>query len=142
MKWSFFFTTAIGKKIVMALTGLFLITFLIVHVGLNACIFNDLSFFDPADNGEMFNKAAHFMGSTVVIRIIEIGLFLFLILHTYQGYQLTVQNRRRRGQGYAKAAWRARLQVVQPLHGFAGHHHPPFSDCAHQRFLVAVPCKP
>jgi succinate dehydrogenase / fumarate reductase cytochrome b subunit len=102
MKWSFFFTTAIGKKIVMALTGLFLITFLIVHVGLNACIFNDLSFFDPADNGEMFNKAAHFMGSTVVIRIIEIGLFLFLILHTFQGYQLTVQNRRRRGEGYVK----------------------------------------
>lgn len=86
----------------MALTGLFLITFLIVHVGINACIFYDLPFFDPKDNGEMFNKAAHFMGSTVVIRIIEIGLFLLLILHAFQGYQLTVQNRRRRGHGYEK----------------------------------------
>lgn len=102
MKWSFFFTSAIGKKIVMALTGLFLITFLIVHVGINACIFYDLSFFDPADNGEMFNKAAHFMGATVLIRIIEIGLFLFLIVHSIQGWQLEVQNRRRRGHGYQK----------------------------------------
>jgi succinate dehydrogenase / fumarate reductase cytochrome b subunit len=102
MKWSFFFTSPVGKKIVMALTGLFLISFLVVHVGINACIFYDLSFFDPADNGEMFNKAAHFMGSTVVIRIIEIGLFLFLLVHTFQGWQLEVQNRRRRGHGYAK----------------------------------------
>lgn len=86
----------------MALTGLFLITFLVVHVGINACVFYDLRFFDPADNGEMFNKAAHFMGSTVLIRIIEIGLFLFLIIHSIQGWQLEVQNRRRRGHGYQK----------------------------------------
>jgi succinate dehydrogenase / fumarate reductase cytochrome b subunit len=93
MKWSFFFTSAIGKKIVMALTGLFLITFLIVHVGLNATIWAN-------DHGEMFNKAAHFMGSTIVIRIIEIGLFIFFIIHIIQGWQLEVQNRRRRAKGY------------------------------------------
>ena len=86
----------------MALAGLFLISFLIVHVGINSCIFYDLSFFDPKDNGEMFNKAAHFMGSTVVVRIIEIGLFALLILHTIQGWALEVQNRRRRGHAYQK----------------------------------------
>jgi succinate dehydrogenase / fumarate reductase cytochrome b subunit len=101
MKWSYFFTSAIGKKIVMGLTGLFLISFLIVHVGLNACIFADLSFLNPNDNGEMFNRAAHFMGSTIVTRILEIVLFIGFIIHIIQGWQLEVQNRRRRGQGYA-----------------------------------------
>jgi succinate dehydrogenase cytochrome b subunit len=101
MKWSEFFTSSVGKKLVMALTGLFLITFLVIHAGLNACIFNDLPFFDPADNGRMFNKAAHFMGSTVVIRILEIGLFIFFFIHIIQGYSLTVQNRAKRKKGYA-----------------------------------------
>ncbi|HYO23225.1 MAG TPA: succinate dehydrogenase, partial [Flavisolibacter sp.] len=69
MKWSHFFTSVVGRKFVMALTGIFLITFLLVHVGLNACIFAD--WVDTTDNGEMFNKAAHFMGSTIVTRILE-----------------------------------------------------------------------
>jgi succinate dehydrogenase / fumarate reductase, cytochrome b subunit len=100
MNWSYFFTSAIGKKIVMALTGLFLISFLIVHVGLNSCIFYDLPFFDPNDNGSMFNRAAHFMGASLVIRIMEIGLFLFFILHIVQGWVLSAQNRRRREKDY------------------------------------------
>ena len=81
----------------MALTGLFLISFLIVHVGLNSCIFNDLRFFDPNDNGSMFNRAAHFMGASLVIRIMEIGLFAFIILHIVQGYIVEAKNRSRRG---------------------------------------------
>lgn len=101
MKWSYFFTSAIGKKIVMGLTGLFLISFLIIHVGLNACMFADLSFLDPSDNGEMFNRAAHFMGSTIITRILEIVLFIGFIIHIIQGWQLEVQNRRRRGAGYS-----------------------------------------
>jgi hypothetical protein len=54
MKWSYFFSSAVGRKIVMATTGIFLVLFLIVHVGLNACIFAD--WVDTSDNGEMFNK--------------------------------------------------------------------------------------
>jgi succinate dehydrogenase / fumarate reductase, cytochrome b subunit len=100
MKWSEFFTSSIGKKLVMSLTGIFLISFLIVHVGLNSCIFNDLPIFDPTDDGRMFNKAAHFMGSTVVIRIMEIGLFIFFLIHIVQGYILEVQNRSKRKVGY------------------------------------------
>jgi len=100
MKWSEFFTSSVGKKLVMALTGLFLISFLVIHVGLNSCIFNDLSFFDPTDDGRMFNKAAHFMGSTIVIRILEIGLFIGFIIHIVQGYVLEVKNRSTRNKGY------------------------------------------
>lgn len=84
----------------MALTGLFLISFLIIHVGLNSTIFYDLSFFDANDNGSMFNRAAHFMGSSMVIRILEIGLFAGIILHIVQGYAVEAKNRGRRGQGY------------------------------------------
>jgi succinate dehydrogenase / fumarate reductase cytochrome b subunit len=102
MKWSYFFTSAVGRKLVMALTGFFLITFLIVHVGLNSCIFYDLSFFDPSDNGSMFNRAAHFMGASLVVRIMEIGLFAGLILHIVQGYVVELKNRSRRGKAYAK----------------------------------------
>jgi succinate dehydrogenase / fumarate reductase, cytochrome b subunit len=98
MKWSQFFTSSVGKKFVMSLTGLFLVSFLVIHVGLNACIWNDLY---SEDNGEMFNKSAHFMGSTVVIRIMEWGLFAGFILHIIQGYVLESKNLSRRGKGYA-----------------------------------------
>lgn len=93
MKWSEMFTSAIGKKIVMGLTGLFLITFLVVHVSVNACIWAN-------DGGVMFNKAAHFMGSMVVIRIVEIGLFVGIFIHIIQGYVLEFSNRSKRGVGY------------------------------------------
>jgi succinate dehydrogenase / fumarate reductase cytochrome b subunit len=93
MKWSEFFTSSVGKKFVMGLTGLFLVSFLVVHVGINACIW-------AMDGGEMFNKAAHFMGSTVVIRILEIGLFVGFFVHIIQGLALEFQNRKKRATGY------------------------------------------
>jgi succinate dehydrogenase / fumarate reductase cytochrome b subunit len=88
------FTSSVGKKLVMAFTGIFLILFLIVHAGLNACIWAN-------DKGEIFNKAAHFMGSFVLPRVLEIGLFLGIFLHILQGYMLTLENRSKRSIGYA-----------------------------------------
>ena len=96
MKWSEFFTSSIGKKFIMSLTGIFLISFLVVHVGVNACIW-------AGDDGQMFNLASHFMGTTVVIRIVEVGLFAGLLMHIVQGLVLEVQNRSRRKTGYAVA---------------------------------------
>ncbi|MDB5196769.1 MAG: succinate dehydrogenase [Flaviaesturariibacter sp.] len=100
MKWSYFFTSAVGRKLVMAFTGFFLISFLLVHAGLNSCIFNDLKYFNENDNGSMFNRAAHFMGNSLVIRIMEIGLFAGLLLHVIQGYAVELKNRSKRGTGY------------------------------------------
>ncbi len=94
MKWSAFFTSSVGKKFIMALTGVSLIVFLVVHAGINACIWAN-------DGGEMFNKAAHFMGSTVLIRIIEVGLFIGILLHVIQGFVLTAKNNRRKPVKYA-----------------------------------------
>jgi succinate dehydrogenase / fumarate reductase cytochrome b subunit len=93
MKWSDFFTSSVGKKFVMALTGLFLISFLVIHAGINACIFNN-------DGGDMFNRAANFMGTSMVVRTLEWGLFLGFFVHIIQGYVLEARNLSRRGQGY------------------------------------------
>lgn len=84
----------------MALTGLFLISFLIVHVGLNCCIFYDLPIFNHNDNGSMFNRAAHFMGSSWAIRLMEFILFGGFILHIIQGYIVEIKNKSRRNKGY------------------------------------------
>jgi succinate dehydrogenase / fumarate reductase cytochrome b subunit len=94
MTWKQVFTSSIGQKITMALTGIFLIVFLVVHAGVNALVWAN-------DGGEMFNRAANFLGANVVPRIIEIGLFLFFILHIVQGYLLEAENRTRRNVGYA-----------------------------------------
>jgi succinate dehydrogenase / fumarate reductase, cytochrome b subunit len=94
MNWSEIFTSSVGKKLVMAITGLFLITFLVIHVGLNICVFAN-------DNGEMFNLAAHFMGSHWLIRAMEWVLFGGFLVHIIQGFVLEFQNRSRRKQKYA-----------------------------------------
>ncbi|MEP6466682.1 MAG: succinate dehydrogenase, partial [Parafilimonas sp.] len=99
MTWKQVFTSSIGKKITMASTGIFLILFLIVHVGLNACIWAATG--KNSDHGRMFNVAANFMGSMIVIRIIEIGLFVFIFIHAIQGLLLEASNRTKRNVQYA-----------------------------------------
>jgi succinate dehydrogenase / fumarate reductase cytochrome b subunit len=94
MKWSEFFTSAIGKKLVMSFTGIFLILFLIIHVALNATIWAN-------DGGKMFEAGAHFMGSNVVPRVLEVGLMAGILLHIIQGLMLEFQNRSKRKKGYA-----------------------------------------
>lgn len=98
MNWSQLLTSSIGKKIVMGITGLFLVSFLVVHMGVNACIFKDA--FVPDDNGDMFNRAADFMGRTVVIRIMEVVLIAGFLIHIIQGFALEFENRRKRKSGY------------------------------------------
>jgi len=49
-----FLTSSLAKKFVMAATGLFLISFLVIHVSINSLIFLN-------DGGESFNTEAHFI---------------------------------------------------------------------------------
>lgn len=90
------FGSALIKKYWMALTGLFLVSFLVVHAAINAMIYFN-------DGGVTFNKWAHFMGSNLIIRTMEIGLFLGLILHVVDGILITRQNRAARPVNYAYA---------------------------------------
>lgn len=97
MSWKNYFTTSIGKKIIVGATGLFLIIFLIVHCYVNAMIF-------WPDKGQHFTEAAKFMGGNVAIRIVEVGLFIAIIVHFVQGLMLSAQNMKRRGTPYAVKA--------------------------------------
>lgn len=113
MSWKNYFSTSVGKKIQMSLTGIFLITFLIVHCYINAQIFWN-------DGGAEFDKLAHFMGTNPVIRTIEIGLFAFLILHIVQGLLLWSKNRSKRASRYAVSAGNATSKWYSRSMGLLG----------------------
>jgi succinate dehydrogenase / fumarate reductase cytochrome b subunit len=106
-KQSYIFGSSIGKKFVMGLTGLFLISFLLVH-----CFINSMVFFDPT--GALFNDYAHFMGSNILIRIAEVGLFVGLIIHIADGLLLWKENINARPEKYkhnqpaANSTWYSR----------------------------------
>lgn len=90
------FRSSLGRKLIMSLAGLFLITFLVVHLGINSL----LILFDSSDN---FNVAAHFMSTNGVIRVMEFVLFGGFILHMLYGVILQIQNWISRGSiGYKK----------------------------------------
>lgn len=95
MSKSGFLKSSIGKKFIMGITGLFLISFLVVH-----CFVNSLIFIN--DGGETFNLGCEFMGTNWIIRAMEIVLFAGLILHMVQSLILTLENRKARPVGYAK----------------------------------------
>ena len=111
MKWNQVLTSSIGRKYVMAITGLFLVIFLMVH-----CYVNMTVLFTNGE--ENFNRAAHFMSSNILVRIAEIGLFAGIIVHIVQGYALTMMNRKTRSQKYAVAplaktsSWYSRSMAV------------------------------
>ena len=86
--------SSLGKKLLMAITGLFLISFLLVHCSLNALIFLN-------DGGVAFNEGAEFMGTNPVIRTMEIVLFAGLLLHIYDGLRLWFENKSKRPVAYA-----------------------------------------
>lgn len=87
------FGSSLVKKYWMALTGLFLISFLVVHATVNAQIFWN-------DGGVTFNAWAHFFGTNILIRTMEIVLFLGLIAHVVDGLMLWNQNRAARPVKY------------------------------------------
>ncbi len=93
---SSFLGRSLTKKIVMALAGLFLITFLLVHLGINLFLLSE----DPTP----FNKAAHFMGSNLIIKIFELVLMGGFLIHILWGIILQIQNWLARPIRYKKTA--------------------------------------
>lgn len=85
--------SSITKKVIMALAGLFLISFLIVHLGINLLILKN-------DGRESFNMAAHFMVTNPVIQTMQWVLFGGFILHILLGIVLQLQNWMARPQRY------------------------------------------
>ena len=81
-----FLTSSIGKKVILSLSGLFLIAFLCVHLALNLLLIVD-------NSGELFNIGAHFMATNPIIKIVEPILAIGFIIHIILASILTLQNR-------------------------------------------------
>ncbi|MCU0435074.1 MAG: succinate dehydrogenase cytochrome b subunit [Bacteroidia bacterium] len=89
-----FLTSSLGKKTVMALSGLFLCLFLLEHLYTNVHLFF-------GDGGKEFNEASHSMVHSILIRIIEVVLFLAIVVHVAQALLLTKENSDARPVKYA-----------------------------------------
>lgn len=85
--------SSITKKIWMSLMGLFLMIFLVVHLGINS-----LLLFDPSR--ELFNEVAHFMGTNLIIQVLQWVLFAGFAIHIILGVVLQIQNMIARPKGY------------------------------------------
>lgn len=94
MTLSQFLTSSLGKKTVMAATGLFLILFLCEHLYGNLLLF-------ASDGGAAFNEYSHSMTHNLLIRIVEVLLFAAIVIHVVQAIYLTKQNSDARPVKYA-----------------------------------------
>lgn len=88
------FSSTIGQKFIMALTGLFLCTFLIVHMIGNLQLFK-------ADFGLAFNTYAVFMTTNPLIKFVSYGLYALILLHAVKGFLLLNKNNKARPVKYA-----------------------------------------
>lgn len=89
---SSFLGSSIGKKLIMSITGSFLIVFLLVHLFLNL-----LTLVGP----DAFNTAAHFMGHNPVMKVMEFALAAGFLLHMIYASYLTITNQKARPVKYA-----------------------------------------
>lgn len=96
MNWfSRLLTSTLGRKVMMAITGLFLILFLVVHLIGNLQLLRH-------DQGEAFNVYAHFMTSNPLIKTISYVNYAAILVHVVWAFMLTKINRDARGpEGYA-----------------------------------------
>ncbi|WP_028981640.1 succinate dehydrogenase cytochrome b subunit [Sporocytophaga myxococcoides] len=83
----------LGQKLIMSLTGLFLISFLLEHLLSNLLLLKS----DGAD----FNAYAEFMKTNPVIQAAEYILFGGFIVHIIYAAIITAKNKKARPQGYA-----------------------------------------
>lgn len=88
-----FFTSSVGQKFIMSVTGIFLMLFLIVHLTVNSLLLA---------GPEAFNSAAHFMSTNSAIVIIEPILALGFIIHIIYSAYITYKNQRLRPVHYKK----------------------------------------
>ena len=88
-----FLSSSVGRKVVMSLSGLFLITFLLVHLGVNLTLFV---------GPETFNGASHFMATNPIIQVMQYVLAAGFIFHIAMGIKLELKNRASRPIKYAK----------------------------------------
>lgn len=81
-------SSSIGRKFVMALTGICLVLFVTFH-----CLMNSVAIFWPA----AYNAICQFLGANWYALVASMGLAALFIIHIIYALWLTVQNRKARG---------------------------------------------
>ncbi len=90
-----FFKSSIGQKLLMSVSGLFLIVFLLVHLLANLFLLA---------GSDAFNIIVHFMDTNPLIQIMQPVLALGFIVHIIYASILTIQNQKARPKSYDKVA--------------------------------------
>src|SRR5271165_4234212 len=86
----------LSRKNLMALTGLFLCFFLVIH------LFGNLQLLLPAESARwQFNFYSKLLSENIFIQLISYFLFASILAHAVYALLITVQNRRSNGQRYA-----------------------------------------
>ncbi|MBL7957487.1 MAG: succinate dehydrogenase cytochrome b subunit [Flavobacteriales bacterium] len=89
--------SSLAKKYWMALTGLFLVTFLLAHLAGN------LQLLDMSPQGQLkFNAYARFMTTFPLVKAVSYLLYFSILFHAFDGILLAVQNRQARPVRYVK----------------------------------------
>ena len=107
-------TSSIGRKIIMALSGLFLLLFLANHFLIN--FFSVLDTMGVTEN--LFNEGSEFMASNPLIQIMQPVLAIGFIIHIIMGIKLTLQNSSARNVNYtvnnpaANSSFASRYMIV------------------------------
>ena len=103
-------SSSIAKKIAMALSGLFLVFFLALHL-----VVNSTSVFAP----DVFNTWSHFMGTNGLVQfLLQPVLVLGVVFHFIMGFVLEVKNKNARTVNYksykgsANASWASRNMII------------------------------
>ena len=86
-----FFSTSVGTKLVIGITGFALFLYLVIHIAGNLMVF-----FGPA----FFNKYAYTLESNPLLPIIEIGLLLIFLIHIYRTVRMFLANQEARPARY------------------------------------------
>ncbi len=113
MSKSVLLKSSLAKKYWMALTGLFLCTFLVGH------LLGNLQLLAGGEEGKLaFNQYAHFMSHNIFIKIMSYLTYISILFHVIDGFLLVSQNRKARPVKYAyskpnaNSSWTARSMAV------------------------------
>ncbi|MEL7119586.1 MAG: succinate dehydrogenase, partial [Bacteroidota bacterium] len=92
MSWfSKFVNSSIGNKLLIALTGLFLSLFLVVHLAGN------LQLLIYAEADRRFNSYSEIMSSNLLIKVVAYALYISILAHAVKGIAIAIKNRKARG---------------------------------------------
>lgn len=113
MAKSSFMSSSIARKVAMALSGLFLISFLSLHFFIN---------FISVIDQDTFNEFSHFMGNNGLIQfVMQPILVAGVVFHFVMGFVLEFKNRSARPIPYAKfdgasnSSWASRNMIISGL---------------------------